>query len=254
MFSVLKKEQVNLHTVQKNKDIKTTLLNKFLFEDDSTCLQILLNLYNIEDSIENVLPSYISMKNLKSDIIRYLNPNQGRELVAQNVTNLIHGDITRLELCVYLEGYRMGYKSKKWSNQLEILTFNHVSVEDIYKSAFIPKDLDQCKEIYLFRQKLDNIIEKDDKIQKFLFDLVHIYCKKVLRPKIFHINKYLDRQLMIDYDSDEISFVEAHLPLRFRDISCMYKRLLNFLVRDCMRVYQKAYWDGMNNQVMKRYH
>lgn len=254
MFSVLQKEQMNLHTIQKSKDIKSTLLSKFLFEEDSTCLQILLNLYNIEDSIENVLPSYISMKNLKADIIRYLSPNQGRDLVAQNVTNLIHGDITRLELCVYLEGYRMGYRSKNWANQLEILTFNHASIEDIYQVSYACKYFEESNEIQQLQGNLNRAIEKDEKVKKFLFDLVKGYSKRVLKPKIFHINRYLDRQLMIDYDADGISFVEAHLPLRFSDVSRMYKQLLKFLIKDCMRVYQKAYWDGINSQVMNRYH
>lgn len=249
----LRREKRKLHTVKKNRDIKVTLLNKFLFEGDSSCLQILLNLYNIEDSIENVLPSYISMKKLKEDIVRCLNPDQGRDLVAQNISSLIHDEITRLELYIYLEGYKKGYHGKKWADQLEILSFNYVSVEDIYKTCQLDSTLQECQGVMGLKEKVFLSLEEDFYLRNFLKDVVLAYSNRVLKPKIFHVNKYLDRQLMIDCTSKDIQFIEAHLPLKFKDIAYLYRRLLKFLIKDCLRVYQKAYWDGINDQVLNRY-
>ena len=52
------------------KDIKNYLVENFLYNNETDCINILLNIYNIEESIENIFPRYVSLENLRLDIIK----------------------------------------------------------------------------------------------------------------------------------------------------------------------------------------
>ena len=87
------------------KDIKKYLIANFLFKGDLDSINILLNLYNVYESIENIYPRYVTLENLRKDIIKIYRQKEGIELIARNLSSLIHDDINRLELYLYSVSY-----------------------------------------------------------------------------------------------------------------------------------------------------
>ena len=114
------------------KDIKKYLIANFLFKGDLDSINILLNLYNVYESIENIYPRYVTLENLRKDIIKIYRQKEGIEVIARNLSSLIHDDSNRLELYLYLEGYRLGFNSKKHINLLEIITLKYLTIDELY--------------------------------------------------------------------------------------------------------------------------
>lgn len=100
-------------------DIYEGLKYKFLFNNDINCMHILLNLYELENNINNIFPKYISIRRLRKNIRKALRDRRGNDLIAYNLGELIHEDINKLELLIYIEGYKAGYLNKKHVNVLE---------------------------------------------------------------------------------------------------------------------------------------
>ena len=121
----------------KVSDIYEGLKYKFLFNNDINCIHILLNLYELEDNINNIVPSYISIKRLRKNIRKALKDRRGNHLIAYNLGELIHEDINRLELLIYLEGYKAGYLNKKHINDLENITLRYFSISELYNKRYL---------------------------------------------------------------------------------------------------------------------
>lgn len=244
---------------EKNKieysflEIKKFLVNKFLYEEDLECIHILLNIYNIEDSIENIFPSYISLKHLKKDIISFLKHKDGKELIAYNLSQLIHDDVNRFELYIYLEAYRNGFNSFKNANKLEILTFKYFDVEELYNFKHLFNYENNKEDILKLKSNIFNNITKSKQHVKFLKSNINRYNREVLSPKIKNLNNHIDRQIIFNYESIEEKFIETNNHLNKKELYGLNKKLLNFLFHDSFKIYKNAYWDGINDQVIKRY-
>lgn len=247
--------KINLKDINKYcfKDIKSFLVKKFLYENDIECISILLNIYNVEDSIENICPSYISSKHLKKDIINFLKNKEGKELIAYNLSNLIHNDINRFELFIYLEGYRLGFNSTKSANKLECLTFKFLELEDLYNRQKLFNYELNNKEILDLKDKFIKNIRRDEKIKEHIHDIVYGFELNILKEKVFDLNSHLDKQLVLDFDSGEYVFKETNSYLSRKELYGLNKKIIRFLYIDGLRVFENAYWDGINDRVMKRY-
>ncbi len=253
---------MNLFLKEKNKfnkdsydlmSVRRFLSDNFLFRADVTSAQILLNICNIEEAIENIYPSYISLVHLKKDIISILRNKEGIELIAYNISNLIRDDINRLELVMYLEGYINGFNDKDVVNQLEILAFKHLGLEELYKRRklfnYELKDL----KILEFKKSIFNDLRKSKELLLFIKRSIVNFYIKTLRLKIKDINSHIDRQLVFEFKDGKSKFVEQDSRLRKKEIQFLSKKITRFMYADAMKVYENAYWDGANDKVIKRY-
>ena len=93
-------------------EIYEGLQYNFLYNNDINSIHILLNLYDLEDNMTNICPKYISTKEIRKKVKRLLIYRKDRQLISNNITLLVHEDIDRLELILYLEGYKDGYHNK----------------------------------------------------------------------------------------------------------------------------------------------
>ena len=254
-MEAISKNIINLNEKNKYcfKDIKSFLVKKFLYENDIECINILLNIYNVEDSIENICPSYISLKHLKKDILKFLKNKEGKELIAYNLSNLIHDDINRFELFMYLEGYKIGFNSVKCANKLECLTFKYLELEDLYNRKKLFNYEFTNDEITSLKDKFLKGLRKDDKIKKHIHDIVYGFELHILKGKIFDLNSHLDKQLVFDFESGDYIFKETNSYLSKKELYGLNKKIIRFLYIDGLRVLENAYWDGINDRVMKRY-
>lgn len=235
-------------------DIYDKLKYNFLFHNDINCIHILLNLYDLENNIHNIFPNYISMNNLRRNISKLLNDRRGNHLIAYNLGELIHEDINRLELYLYLEGYKFGFLNNKIANQLEDITIKYYSISDLYNMKFLFHFNSKEEEICGFKNKLFENMDKDEKMYKRLNKTIVKYISSIIQPKVYSLNKYLDKQLSINIgsgDGPNIKEEENHLTLE--ELKNIYEEVVRIILKDGQKTYQKASWNGLNDRVLKRY-
>lgn len=234
-------------------DLYDKLKFNFLFNKDINCIHILLNLYDLENNINNIVPNYISINNLRKSISKLLKNRRGNHLIAYNLGELIHEDINRLELYLYLEGYKYGFLNNKDANQLEDITIKYYSIPDLYNMKYLFHFNTKEEEIMEFRNRFSDDVIKEEKSSKRLYNIILKYVSDVIKPKIYSLNRHLDKQLSIDIETDKPKIKEEEALLRLDELETIYDEVLRIILKDGQRIFQKACWNGLNDRVLKRY-
>ncbi|MFR7872461.1 hypothetical protein [Peptoniphilus sp. HMSC062D09] len=235
------------------KDIKKYLIANFLFKGDLDSINILLNLYNVYESIENIYPRYVTLENLRKDIIKIYRQKEGIELIARNLSSLIHDDINRLELYLYLEGYRLGFNSKKHINLLEIITLKFLTIDELYNRNKLFQYEFKNEEVLSFKKLVFKDIRKDRQIRIFIKSTLSDVKKRLLNDKINNINNHLDMQLIFKSEDDNVKIKEVDSYLTEKEIETLNNKISKFLYIDGFRIFRNGFWDGVNDRVLKRY-
>ena len=233
-------------------DLYDKLKFNFLFNKDINCIHILLNLYDLENN-NNIVPNYISINNLRKSISKLLKNRRGNHLIAYNLGELIHEDINRLELYLYLEGYKYGFLNNKDANQLEDITIKYYSIPDLYNMKYLFHFNTKEEEIMEFRNRFSDDVIKEEKSSKRLYNIILKYVSDVIKPKIYSLNRHLDKQLSIDIETDKPKIKEEEALLRLDELETIYDEVLRIILKDGQRIFQKACWNGLNDRVLKRY-
>lgn len=234
-------------------DIYEGLKYNFLFNNDINSIHILLNLYDLEDNIRNIFPKYVSIQNLRKNIKRALRKRRGNQLIALNLSNLVHEEINRLELFLYLEGYKLGYMNIRCANELERLTLNYHPLEYLYNNKYLFHFETSNGDVLELKRKINSELNQEEKLNKNLYNIIYKYASNILKPKVFCLNKYLDKQMTIDYNSNNIKFKEDVTLLTKEDLNSIYIELVRIILKSGFKLYKDAYWYGLNDRVLKRY-
>ncbi|MDR7869832.1 MAG: hypothetical protein RIN55_03180 [Tissierellaceae bacterium] len=234
-------------------DIYDKLKYNFLFNNDINCIHILLNLYDLENNINNIVPNYISINNLRKNISKLLNDRRGNHLIAYNLGELIHEEINRLELYLYLEGYKYGFLNNKNANQLEDITIKYYSIPDLYNMKYLFHFNIKEEEIVEFKNIFLDNVGKVEKASKRLYNIILEYVSIIIKPKIYSLNKHLDKQLSIDIGNDGANIKEDETLLTIDELKIIYNEVLRIILKDGQKIYQNASWNGLNDRVLKRY-
>jgi|GEM_PF-359633 len=236
------------------KDIKKYLIANFLYNGDLDSINILLNIYNIYESIENIYPRYVTLENLRKDIKKIYKQKQGIELIARSLSNLIHDDVNRLELYLYLEGYRLGFNSKKYVNFLEIITLKYLTIDELYNRKKLFHYEFKNGEVLRFKKVIFKDIRKDRQIRGFIRNTVLDLNEKLLKDKINCINNHLDMQLVFKgIEENDVQIKEVDSYLNENEIKILNKKIFKFLYIDGFRIFRNGFWDGINDKVLRRY-
>lgn len=234
-------------------DIYEGLKNQFLFHNDINSIYILLALYDLEENISNIRPKYTCTKSIKRRIKYILKNRTNRELIARNISILIHEDINRLELCFYLEGYKYGYNNKKWVDRLEKKAIEIYGLEGLYNNNYLFhydfSNLDVIELRRALRREIDSKEKKDRQIE----GLVYTFCNKIIKKKIKDLDKYVDKQLMIDFNPYNYSIKEEDYKLKEEEQDKIYHSIVSIIIKNVKDIYKDASWYAINDRVLKRY-
>jgi len=236
-----------------NYNLYDGLNYNFLYNKDINCIHILLNLYDLEINISNIYPKYISLKNLRKHIRRTLKGRNGNELISKNLGDLIHEDINRLELFLYLEGYKSGYQDNKKVNLLEDLTVRICNINELDNLKYIFQLEKEDDRICEFKNNIFTDFNLENEKIKNINREVSEYCNDVIRPKILSLNKHIDKQLMMDYDSENVLIVEEAPLIIKDDLIDIYNEVYKIIMKNGYMLLKDAYWNGLKDKVVKRY-
>jgi len=237
----------------KAHNLYEKLKYNFLFNNDINCIHILLNLYELENNINNIFPKYVSLNYLRRQIRRLLKDRRGNHLIAYNLGQLIHEDINRLELFMYLEGYKQGYLNNRVANSLESKVIKHFSISELYNMKYLVHFDSSIVEINKLKAKIFADLRKEEKKNKQLENIISNYTSNVIKSKVLSLNKYLDKQLAIDYDSQSPNIREDEALLTLDELKNIYKEVEKIILRNGKKLYYDAYWNGLNDRVLERY-
>ncbi|MBZ2173981.1 hypothetical protein K8M07_01765 [Schnuerera sp. xch1] len=229
------------------------LLYNFLYNNDIDSIHILLNLYDIETNMTNIYPKYRCTTKIRKRLKRLLIPRKDRQLVSYNVGMLIHEDIDRLELALYLQGYKNGYYNNRWVNILEDETIKHFKFEEIYDKNFLFHYDTSLVGIKRIKKDLWNEIDVEEKESKYVHDFIISYCDKVIKKKIYNLNSFIDKQLTIDYSLKEPNIQEEESLLSTKELNKIYTAVKKTIIKNVINMYKDASWFGINDRVLNRY-
>ncbi|QAT61380.1 hypothetical protein EQM13_07210 [Acidilutibacter cellobiosedens] len=224
----------------------------FLFNNDINSIHILLSLYDLEENITNICPKYKCIKEIKKKIRSLLRYRKDRDLVSNNIILLIHEDIDRLELYFYLEGYKYGYYNYKWVNILEKKALESYGMEKLYEMRILYHYRFNFGEIRKVKEGFEaegRNVNRDGEFKK----LVNSFCERVIKSKIVNINKYIDRQLTIDYNHKVLNIKSDSHKFTHEEINKVYGVIIRGIYKNMRRVYTDASWFGLNDKVLRRY-
>ncbi len=223
----------------------------FLYNSDPNAIHVLLSILDHQSNISALMPKYQCTRNIGSALKRTLKHRKDKDGIIHTLKRLINDDTNRFELAMYLHGYRHALRDKSKVDQLEYAGLEIFGAEYLYNATTL---FHQTNERRVLKMQVSycNEIQRKDALKRSIKKLANYYCDKVIRHKIYNLNRYLDKQLIIDYeDASNIVFDEDYLTIA--ELSMVYRKFVLYLVRNICRVYLDAYWTGLNDAVLKRY-
>lgn len=236
-----------------SNNLARTLKIKFLYENDINSIHLLLNFYDLEEDLGDICPEYISLNYIQKCVSKFLDYRKGNELAAKNLAELIHEDINRFELYIYIEAYRAAFNYMPCVNKLEQELLKNISLVKLYENRKINKLFNDNTKLENFRRAFKDNIKKEIIKNKSLKRNIITYSNLVIKPKIFDINKHLDRQLtMVERDNHMAIMYETEL-FKKSELISLYKFICRLMYKDTVRIFTDAYWYGLCDKVIKRY-
>lgn len=233
-------------------EIYEELKKNFLYENDINSIYILLTLYDLEENISNICPKYMCTKNIKKKIRYILRDRLDRDIVSHNISLLIHEDISRLELCFYLEGYKYGFYNNKWVNILEKKAIEKYGVNKIYSQKYL-FHFDNTDEIRSLKTSIGRSIDNKEKKERYIESLVFTFSNRVIKKKIRNLEKYLDKQLKIDFNPYSYNINDGYTKFEDEELDKIYFTIVNTAIKNIKKIYKDACWFALNDKVIKRY-
>lgn len=238
----------------KTRDMYRGLRDKFLFSNDINSIYILLALYDLEENISSIYPKYMSRNDLKRKIKYVLINRDDSEIISSNLSYIIHEDINRLELCFYLEGYKHGYSNKKWTNIVEKKALDVYGLEEIYKKDHLFHFNNSDKSVKDMKKRCIKEIDNRERRDRYIESLVYTFTNKIIKKKIIELDKYINKQLKMNFEYNDIHISEEKHFLQEEEIDKVYISIVNALIKKMKIIYKEAFWYAVNDKVLGMYY
>src|SRR5690606_1244872 len=108
-------------------------------------------------------------------------------------------------------------------------------------------------EVKNIKELINNKLNEIESKNKYLYNSIIKYCDNILKGKVLSLNKFLDKQLTIEYNSKTFSIKEDYSLLTLEELTSIYKEIIKVVFKSGFKLYKEAYWYGLNDRVLKRY-
>ena len=96
-------------------------------------------------------------------------------------------------------------------------------------------------------------IRTKEKESNSLTKVIYTYCEKVIKNKIYNLDKYTDKQLAIECNSDKMDIREEEPYLSLVELNKIYNTIVKTITKNAIISYESASWFGINDKVLNRY-
>ena len=164
---------------------------------------------------------------------------------------ILNEDLSRLEFAVYLEAYGIGYEDLRAVNIFENYVLTKVSEESLQNRKKLFHTY-KNKEMKKIKKETISSIERYHSFEMYLEEITIKYCDKIVKDKVYSLNKYLDKQLLFKFDGINTYIVEERF-LTQNELELLYEKILNTYLRSLKFQCKEAVWYGVNDRVLSRY-
>ncbi|MDD7592934.1 MAG: hypothetical protein PUJ57_01670 [Peptoniphilaceae bacterium] len=231
--------------------IEEGLEYRFLYNDDFDSMHLLLSLIDHEHKLSNVQPRYQLMKRLGTSLKRALKSRKDSDYIIQAIRKRINDDVNRLELAVFLKGYANGLHASFYVDRMERLALQEFGEHELSHRHQLYHTAKSGKVMGL-QSAVFRTIKMETKELQNARQLSNMYCKRVLRGKIYGLNDVLDTQIVLDFEHLTHLKVEEE-KLTMKELTFLYSKICHYLYNNIAKVYKYAYWNGINDAVLERY-
>lgn len=231
--------------------IEEALEERFLFENDSDSLHILLSIIDNKHKYLNFQTRFILMKQISSSLKRFLRARKDRNYVLHAIKRMINDDVNRFEMAIVLKAYAAGMRASEPVDRLERLALKMFTAQELEKKNILFHEADKGEVMGLQSHVFFNMKNETNNYHD-LKKFSSLFAKKLLRKKILRLNSSLDAQIVMDFDSLSRLKTEESC-LNMKELNEIYHRLNRYLYNNVSKVYKYAYWRGINDAVLERY-
>lgn len=231
------------------KTINTALLDRFLYTNDGNSVYSFLDINLSQDVLRNFHPQHRTIKNLKKRVLYLLRNNSNKYYILRALIQSIYEDVHRLELYFYILGYHRGYLNTHIANFLEKIAIDDRSFSDDEDSV-VHSDYERVLDL---RSVIDSTVYYDEVNLRLYKDTVEDFCDYFLKQRIYGLNKKIDKQLVFRMEEDYYSIEEEGVLITRDILSELYNRSVRAIYKNMIRLFEEAFWFGINDRVMKRY-
>ncbi len=232
-------------------DIEKSLEQRFLYNNDPISMHILLSMLDHRRFSGMTKPQYVLMKRLMTSLRRFLKDRKDREYVIRALRRLINDDVNRFELAIVIEVNSLTQASSYWTDRLERLALEFYTPEELSGKHVLFHHVRKGRAMGL-KSQLFHDLKRDTEGFRVLKHLGTMYCRKVLKKKVYRLNDYIDKQIVLDFDHLDRLKLEENL-LTVRDLSHLYHKLNQYMYNNITKVYKEAFWAAINDSVLERY-
>ncbi len=75
----------------------------------------------------------------------------------------------------------------------------------------------------------------------------------MIKYKIYNLDKYTDKQLAIECDSNRMDIREEEPYLSLSELNKIYNTIVKTINKNAIISYERASWFGVNDRVLNRY-
>lgn len=231
--------------------IEKSLEYSFLYDNDAESMHILLSMLDHRYRLKNIQPKYMLMRRVNTAMKRALIQRRDREAILRALKKLLNDDINRFELALCIEVYAKGHEDEAWVDLVERMALRFYSPEDLASKGELFQNCIGGKPSGLKNQLFHDLKAETDGFRD-LKKLSSDYCRRVLRKRIYRLNDYIDKQVMLDFnDLTRLKLEENNLTIR--DLNYIYNKCNRYLYNNVTKVFKESYWNGINDAVLERY-
>lgn len=236
---------------QKDDMLKENLKARFLYKDDLDSLYLLLSIIEKDFKCNTLKPSYSCTKKIVRTIRRFFRDREDVDEITAASMKILNEDLSRMEFAIYLEAYSMGYEDLNAVNTFENYVLTKVSSDSLKnrKKLFHTYKNRETKEV---KKLTVSSVEKYSSFEKYLEEITIKYCDRIIKDKVYSLNKYLDKQLLFKFDGINTYVVEERF-LTTKELESLYEKIVNTYLRALKFLTKEAIWYGVNDKVLSRY-
>lgn len=236
--------------IRTNKNFEQSLEYQFLYNDDPNSIFLLLSWLDNKNLCDNLVPKYSVTKALLTGLRRSIRNRDDKKSIVDGINRLVSDDLNRLELAFVIKAYRNAFYNYRLIDKLEELAL----------SEFTPSQLANTQLLF-HNHKSEKVQAFKDQMIKELYDNKDIFMAekyandfldKFIKKKIFRVNYYMDKQMVVDYNNTGIFKLEGK-SLSIKELKHIYEKSKFYINRSLKEAYCQQYWYSLNDCVLKRY-